>query len=416
MRSIVTWSAAVAALLLSRSARADDVPVEPPPSVPTAEPRPAPPEAAGLPAEEMPLASFPPAEPETPALKVTPLGYVEAYYAYNFNRPQNGITSYRGFDNRHATFTLQNVALGAAAEKGPVAARVVLQVGHMPTAYYAAEPTLAGAPGANASGPDLWKYLQEAYVTYKAPIGRGLEIKAGLVGSPIGLETFAVKDNWSWSRSNLYVGLPYYHTGVRATYELTERISATVAVLNGWNSVVDNNEAKSVETHVVYKVPEKVFVQVLYFGGIERSASAPEGQYWRHHFEVAAQLDVASWLAFQGQADAGFEPNRFGTARWFAGLVGARARALKWLYLSVRGDRFYEDQATDGAGRTSTPLFWNGAAWVSSATATVDLRPHDNVSFRVELRHDQADASLYFDGDSTAREQQTLLLGATAWF
>jgi hypothetical protein len=27
-------------------------------------------------------------------------------------------------------------------------------------------------------------------------------------------------------------------------------------VLNGWNSVVDNNEAKSVETHVTYRVPE----------------------------------------------------------------------------------------------------------------------------------------------------------------
>lgn len=397
-------------LLVARTATADDV-------------------AGELPPDTTPLLPFPPAEPEPSPLKVTPLGYVEAYYASNFGRPRNGITNYRGFDNRHDSFTLQNVALGAAAEKGPVGAKVMLQIGHMPSTYYAGEPVHAGASGANASGPELWKYVQEAYVTYKAPVGRGLAIKAGLAGSPIGLETFAVKDNWSWSRSNLYFGLPFYHAGVSATYGLTDRLSATVAVLNGWNSVVDNNEAKSVETHVVYAVPEALFVRFLYFGGIERSANAPEGQYWRHHFEAAAQVDVTSWLALQGQADAGFEPNRFGTARWFAGLAAARARALRWLYLSVRGDRFYEDVASDGPGRTSSPLFWNGVPWVSSATVTADVRPHDNVSFRLELRHDHAGGRLYFRGNSiegdgsagspfipNAQTQQTLLAGATAWF
>lgn len=435
-RSFLVSCPALATLLLlsltSSRAAADEEPATPaiPEAPTTLEPSPStyPPEGKPLPADPTPLTPFPPAEPES-SLKITPTGYVEAYYAYNFNRPPNDITNYRGFDNRHNSLTLQNVALGANAEKGPVGARVMLQIGHMPSTYYAGETTSPGASGANASGPELWKYLQEAYVTYEAPVGRGLQIKVGLEGSPVGMETFAVKDNWSWSRSNLYFGLPYYHTGVRLTYGLTDRLSASVAGLNGWNSVVDNNEAKSVEAHVTYRVPRKLLAQVLYFGGIERSASAPEGQYWRHHFEAFGQLDVTSWLAFAAEADAGFEDNRFGTARWYAGAAYARARALKWLYVSVRGDRFYEDLATDGAGRKSKPLFWNGVEWVSSATATLDVRPHDNISFRVEFRHDQADGLLYFTGDTlvgngsaaapflpNARKQQTLLLGATAWF
>jgi hypothetical protein len=112
--------------------------------------------------------------------------------------------------------------------------------------------------------------------------------------------------------------------------------------------------------------------------------------------------------------------------------------------VSLRGDRFHEHLATEpstaqppgqasgqptATGRSSTPLFWNGVEWVSSLTATVDVRPHDNISFRAELRHDQADGSLYFtsaplQGDGSARApfvpngraQQTALLGATAWF
>jgi hypothetical protein len=33
--------------------------------------------------------------------KFTIGGYVEAAYSYNFNNPSNGLTNYRGFDNRH---------------------------------------------------------------------------------------------------------------------------------------------------------------------------------------------------------------------------------------------------------------------------------------------------------------------------
>jgi hypothetical protein len=55
----------------------------------------------------------------------------------------------------------------------------------------------------------------------------------------------AVRDNWNWSRSNLFFGLPFYHTGVRATYALTE-LGITAGGYNGWNSVLDNNAEKSV--------------------------------------------------------------------------------------------------------------------------------------------------------------------------
>jgi len=387
------------------------------------------PSESALPPDPTPLQPFPPPEPEAPAVKVTPTGYLEAYYAWNVNRPVNNITNYRGFDNRHNTFTLSNAALGAAFESGPVGGKLMLQVGSQATAISGAEPTHPGASAANASGPELWKYIQEAYVTYKAPIGRGLTIKAGVEGSPIGIETFAVHDNWTWSRSNLFFALPYYHTGLRATYPVSDRVSASVAVLNGWNSVVDNNEAKSVESHVTYLVPRKVLAQLAYIGGVERPSSAPEGQYWRHHFDAFGELYATTWLQLQAQADYGFEPNRFGTARWFAGAAAARAKALDWLYLVVRGDRFYEHQAANEAGQMSKPLFWNGVEWVSSVTATVDVRPHDNISIRLEFRHDQADGLLYFTGDTltgdgsasspflpNARRQETLLLGATAWF
>lgn len=371
--------------------------------------------------------AVPLAQPKS-AFDVVPTGYVETYYAYNFNRPSNGITNARGFDNRHNTLTLSNAAMGANWTAGPVSGRLILQVGSTPSTYYGGEPSLAGASGANATSSELWKYLQEAFLAYRAPVGRGLLVQAGLVASPIGFETFAVKDNWTWSRSNLFFGFPFYHTGLRLTYEWTDAISTTLSVFNGWNSVVDNNDAKSVQASIAYKLPRKLAVQALYFGGVERPAGAPEGPWWRHHFDATAQYDVTTFLSFAAQADYGWEANRIGTARWLAGAAYIRAKPFDRVYVALRGDHFREHLATSADLRASSPLFWTGVEWVSSVTSTLELRPHDQIAFRLEFRHDAAATPLYFapntrgTGTATtpylpnARTQDTLLLGATAWF
>ena len=358
------------------------------------------------------------AEP-SPTPKVEPIAYVETYYAYNLNRPTNGITNYRGFDNRHNTFTLSNAVLGAEAQRGDVSGRLILQVGSTPSTYYLSEPTRAGTPGANATSPELWKYLQEANISWKAPVGRGIVVQGGLVPSPIGFESFAVKDNWNYSHGNVFFGLPFYHAGARATYEWSDSFATRVGVFNGWNSIVDNNDAKSVHAAAIYTIKDRLVLRGIYFGGAERSPGAPEGPAWRHHFDANAELTATRWLSLAAQADYGFEPNRIGTARWYVGTFYARTKPSRFVYLAWRGDYFHEDLATDDApfGRTSTPLFWGGASYVSSSTTTLDLRPVSNISFRLEHRIDVSDPAvpLFFRGDQPARTQSTVLIGATAW-
>jgi hypothetical protein len=363
----------------------------------------------------------------TPRATVVPLAYVEAYYAYNFARPSNGITNYRAFDNRHDTFSLTNAAAGVAWESGAVSGRLVAQVGSTPSSYYLSEPNLPGTSVVNATGTDLWKFLQEAYVGYKLPFGRGLAIDAGIFLAPIGPEAMAVKDNWNWSRSYLFEGLPFYVTGARATYAFDEAWSASLAIYNGWNSVVDNNTEKSILGYVSYHHTDKLLAQLLYFGGVEWPIGAPEGRAWRSDFDVYARWSALDWLSLMGEFNAGFDPNAFGTSAWYAGALYTRFRALSWLYLALRGDRFYEHLGTGAAG-TAPPIFWGGAKWVTEGTATVDVQPIDRVIVRLEYRHDQAESPLYFRGSvggsgtaaspfvANSETQDTLTVGATTWF
>lgn len=354
-------------------------------------------------------------------------GYLETFYSYNFNDPSNRITNFRGFDNRANTFTVSNAAVSAAWEKASVSGKITAQVGHTPDTYYLAEPAAAGTPSTPASSATTtWKYLQEAWVGYRAPIGKSVLFQGGIFLSPIGPENMPIKDNWNWSRSDLFFGLPFYHAGVRATYELSKAWTMEFMVCNGWNNIVDNNKQKSVDLSATYTASDALKLHFLYFGGVERSTGALEGQPWRNLFDAYATWDATKSLSFLLHADAGFENNAFGTSDWKALAAYVRFQLAGPLFVAVRGDVFWEHVASNASG-TASAIFWP-ASRVASGTVTFDYRPLDVISIRLEARHDGATAPMYFrdavsgDGSTAspyapnAKTQNTVTLGVTAWF
>ncbi len=348
------------------------------------------------------------------APKVTIAGYLEAFYSLNTRLPSNRVTSLRGFDSRDRTFTLSNVALDATGQRGPLTARLVLQVGSTPSTYYLAEPTFPASSGSNATGPELWKHVQQATLAYASG---DLVVDAGLFPSPIGPEVIAIKDNWNWSRSNLFFGLPFYHTGLRVAHALGGGWTAMGHVYNGWNSVVDNNAYPSVAVSAAY-AGTRISGQLLYFGGIERGPDAREGRAWRHLLDAYATLAVSDRVSVLVHADGGVESNELGRSGWLAAAIYGKVQLSSKLYIASRVDTFREWVAQEN-GLRATPIFWP-VDWIASITATLAYQPVDGISIRMELRHDHADARAFFGGEVVGepnrRAQDTITVGATAWF
>jgi hypothetical protein len=356
--------------------------------------------------------------------KFTLSGYVETFYQYNFNNPGNGISNYRGFDNRHNTLTLSNAVLDAGFRAKDILGRLALQVGHTPASLYQQETRLPGSDGAGETDDKLWRHLQRASIGWQAT--KSMLFEAGLFLTNIGVESLAVKDNWNWSRTNAFVRLPNYQTGVKATFHASDRLDLSGGVFNGWNTVVDNNDEKSFLLQGQYKVKEQLSASLAYFGGVEREGGAPEGRRWRHAFDSYVQIDATSWFQVAGEGSGGWEANRFGL-HWFAGAAAyARMKTLDWLYVALRGDRLWEDPSASASGM-SRP-FMVPVKHVTSGTATLDARPVKGLSLRVEYRHDRAEGDLYFkgqvEGDGSPEKpyvpntkiQNTVLAGAVAWF
>ena len=363
------------------------------------------------------------AAPAGPQLTFHPMGYVETYFAWSFNQPSNGVIAYRGFDNRHASFNLSNVAIGGRLEYDRVYANIVLQWGTTPATYYLAEPSAPAVAGVGASNANLWQVLQQAYLGWNIPIlERGLLLEAGLFLSPVGIESLAVADNWNYSRANLFYGFPFYHTGLRATLPIDGEWSATVAVYNGWNTILDDNLEKSVSGTIAY-TSDRFSAHLLYFGGVEEPTGAPQ-RGWRNLFDLIAYVKATDWLEFQGQATGGFEPRTDGMYTFMAGALYARVTPIRWFDVALRGDFFYDDAPQDSMGARINPIFWP-AQWVSEFTATLTFRPIEQLLFRIEYRHDQAAGPIYFAGAvpqdvngvdiTNAGSQDTVTFGAVAY-
>ncbi len=353
-------------------------------------------------------------------------GWATAYGQWNFNRPVNGITHARGFDNRHANLTLSEVAFDAQWLDQGLSGRITLQAGATSATYYASEPALPGAAYANGSDAQLWRWIQQANVGYRAASLRDLQVQAGLFLSPLGPEGMAVRDNWNLSRSNAFFGLPFYHTGARANLPLGSEWTATVAAYNGWNSAVDKDVGKALSAQLTWARQGSGGLSLLYFGCNERAADSLEGQAWRHVFDAHLTWSATPRLSLLAHLDAGWEQHALGLHHWQAAAVYARYQVADTLYVAARADGLRES-APSGA---SAMFFANGAGpvpSVASATATLDFRPHHRVSFKLEGRHDRAGAPLYFgretlgDGWKTAyvadrRSQSTATVAMTSWF
>jgi hypothetical protein len=316
------------------------------------------------------------------------------------------------------------VALDLTAQKGPFSGKVTLMFG--PTAdrwYFEGTKTTEDGVVLSPSGynNETWKHIQTAYVGYKAPLGAGLTIQAGLFPTQVGYEGAAVKDNWNWSRSNLFNFLPFFHVGARVSYPVTENLALTGSVYNGYNQATDLNGHKTLSLQASY-VRDKFFANLMYMGGDERMRRDGGGKPWRNMFDLVMQYDIFPAWSIAAHGNAGWEESNFGKHHWGAAAIYTRVKATDWLYFAARGDGIFEKVPGKDPLNSLVIL---GADHVVSGTLTAEVRPFgDGVSFRLEYRHDDSDrhAPLYFkhannaSGTQASAVQNTLTLGMTGWF
>jgi hypothetical protein len=86
-------------------------------------------------------------------------------------------------------------------------------------------------------------FLEQAYVSIRAPVGNGWDFKVGKFVSILGYEVIERPANMNVTYGLLWQQMPLYYTGVLSSYKFDDYLDGKLGVVNGSNT--DNNTTTS---------------------------------------------------------------------------------------------------------------------------------------------------------------------------
>ena len=197
---------------------------------------------------------------------------IDTYYGYNFNNPVGRVNLLRAYDVLSNEFSLNQASL--IFEHAPNVSEGRRWGGRLDLQYGQATDTLQGNP-ANEPRPQIYRNIFQAYGTYVAPVGKGLNIDFGKWGSSLGIEGNYTKDQFNYSRSYWFDFLPFYHMGARVSLPLNDRFSLNYWIVNGTNQVEATNGFKDQLFGFTAKPAKSTTWIVNYYLGQEHPDRAP---------------------------------------------------------------------------------------------------------------------------------------------
>jgi hypothetical protein len=308
-----------------------------------------------------------PAKPAAPSLSdvlqssgITESGYVAASYYHS-----NGYSTFHQFDVEHDTFQLDQAALTLAYQpKEGFGVLLDVGAGEDMRILHAAE-----------DGKDNTFDLIQGFVQYASG---SLTVIAGKYVTLAGAEVIAPTGNTNFSRSFLFFAEPLTHTGIRATYAVSDTLSLVAGVNNGWNTTSTSYGSKTGELGVAW-TPNKIFsLAAQGYVGKEQAYDAR-----RTLIDLVATYNATSALTFVLSYDWGEQEQTMGLPNLdWNGLAGYANYAFndQWR-VSLRAE-YLNDK--DG--------FVSGTAQkLKEATLTFGYDPVKSFELRLEARYDKSD-------------------------
>ncbi|OHB98212.1 MAG: hypothetical protein A2W74_04205 [Planctomycetes bacterium RIFCSPLOWO2_12_38_17] len=343
-------------------------------------------------------------------------GFIDTYYSYNFAEPKDNLGSggdfvrpdlleVRSFDREHDSFTLSNIEISVfkqSTESDPIGFGFTTNYGEIARrlTFVPAEMTT------NTRVDDDDFTVSQGFVTYKAPVGKGIDFKFGKFATWIGAELWESVDNPNYSRSLLYQNaIPFTHTGLAVSYPLLDNLTATGYFVNGWDTFVDNNGAKTFGYQFIWAVAENTSFIVNGSHGAEQDEDLAEGanENWRHFWDLILAFKPLANTSINLNFDYGTEEGAEGigggfyasptgrNGQWwgFAGIINQDLSDA--VGVAFRGE-YFDDK--DGARLGVDELdIWE-------ITGTVNIKIRENLLVRPEIRYDEANQEVFAGQDN----------------
>ncbi|MDA0931134.1 MAG: outer membrane beta-barrel protein [Bacteroidetes bacterium] len=329
-------------------------------------------------------------------------GFIDTYYSYNSSLPSSKNIDYLSSSARHNEMNINLAYLDLRYSSPRLQSRLVAGYGTFMMVNYQNEP-------------EPLKFLLEASIGVKPFKNYNAWISAGVIGSPFTNESYASKDQLMYTRSLSSENTPYYLTGIKAQFPLSEKLSLSVYGINGWQNITEYNEGKAVATQLEYRPNKKLILNWNTYIGDEMSDSTPEyrTRLFNDVFLIYSgkKWDFTSsmYLGMQMKKDSlGSESNPI----WYSLNGIARYRFNSTFSLSGRLEYFRDQDNVLVQPQTQNKNFH-----VLGSGLCFNVHGWDRFLFRIEGRYFYGFERVFRNAKGAeARHNGQITVGISAWF
>jgi hypothetical protein len=275
-------------------------------------------------------------------------------------------------------FSLSFVGLDATYDGGAFAATTSLRFGTSVPLFNTNN---------NAFGYDN---ITQGFVTWRSPVG--LDLDFGMFTTIFGAEVAESWRNLNYTRGALYYyGQPFWHTGLRASYALTEQLTLKAMLVNGTNNIseTEQNQGRDQSPTVAAQLgftPNNDF-SLLLGGMLATDADENDDGGFDTFLDLVATGHVGPLtLIFNSDyirtvSELSDEPRNFFGASLAAGYALTPTFGLAGRAEFLLDDRSYDNTTND----------WN----LTTVTATFDYKPCANLIFRWDNRVETSNQDVF---------------------
>jgi putative OmpL-like beta-barrel porin-2 len=403
---------AALAVLATSSAAVAQAPASEPPVIQPLPPEPPPPPPPPVQGEFVPPPPMAPAAPEAePAAAPAGLklsAFADAFYAFQTAKQGTASPWHRAYDSQawqsdpnggvaQNGFGVSFAGIDASYDGGQLGATVSFRAGPAVPIYYGGD-----------AGPLGIDNITQAYATWH-PVEQ-FTLDFGQFNTIFGAEVAESWKNLNYTRGALYYGMqPFWHTGLRATVAPNDKVSITGLVVNGVNTIHDDNETPSLALQLGVHPNELISVAAGWYTTLKPST---DGSLFDNFFDLVAALTIERFslvfnadLVINGDKTTegpGYTQSLDNPMYWGMSLAaGYQATdlfglALRGEFLSDSDNQLFKAQTTLSGVTFPTTQMTN----LVTVTGTLDFKPvsgSNNLVIRWDNRIETSNEDIFFN-------------------
>lgn len=322
--------------------------------------------------------------------------YLSSYYSFYTEDKSNPYVKHATMAARNNQFGLNMVMISLGYRSNKVRSNITLHYGDI----------------AESTWPAKFNMIQEANAGVQ--LIKNLWLDAGVFRSHIGLESTQPRENITSSMTLANVYEPYYFSGAKLTYLISQKLSLQLNTFNSFSSIIETNKNKLFGGSIVFAPNEHLSMTYNFITGDDTPDTIKlKHQRYYHNFYFTYQKNK---ISIGGEFNYGIQEYSkrldeytVNTAYMNSSLLLLKHQSFKKIGFYGRGEWFSDEDEILSTGSNMGKYTWG-------ATLGIEYKPVKNMALSLEARQLNSEKENFYYNGELHKERNEFIFCLDVWF